>query len=78
MIFSTDVLGQALSLLNKPKSIPFLTEDFTVAEVRFASPISAAECRNNPASTIAKHGFLKMLTDQNEVTTALMALEEQT
>jgi hypothetical protein len=72
MTHSAETLERATSVLNKPKSVPFLTKDGTVAELRFATPFAAAECRNNPDSTIARHKLVKMLTDVTETAAALL------
>lgn len=72
MTHSAETIERAKSLLNKPKSVPFLTTDGAVAELRFATSTAAAECRNDPSSIIARHELVKMLEDVNETATALL------
>lgn len=72
MTHSAETIERAKNLLNKPKSVPFLTMEGTVAELRFATSTAAAECRNDPSSMIARHKLVKMLEGVNETAAALL------
>jgi hypothetical protein len=76
MTHSAEILERAKSLLDKPKSVPFLTQAGSVAELRFSTPTAAAECRNDPDSAITRHKFVRMLTDIEETAAALLVEDE--
>jgi hypothetical protein len=76
-VITARLLADASGILNKPKSVPFLTQEGTVAELRFGSPVLAAECRNDPGAAMRRHDFVKMLTSENETAAALLKGNEQ-
>lgn len=69
------MLERATNLLNKPKSVAFLSEAGTLVEVRFATLVLAAECREHPEHTLEKHQLIKVLTDPAEAAEALFVGE---
>lgn len=77
MTLSAEVLERAKSLLNKPKSVPFLTQAGSVAELRFATPTAAAECRNDPSTILTRHKLVKMLEGIEETAQALLVEEPE-